>query len=219
MAEGPAVVLLTADRVTDVRRDTAMVLALAYERHKRQNREKSLGRTKEQKILHVVEAEAGFDLQRQPTRDAAGPNDFHHMLAAEEWAENNQYFRVSKQSTGGYRFQVLAQFRELLNFANSIDPATRKKIERVIDVFIPMDMQEAEVFATVYAAWNNLLIEGKAPTDDEIIREAREEWHSSKLKIPRAKFIEGLRRVRVSNFVPQGRGSFVPPPAQGQLAL
>jgi type I restriction enzyme S subunit len=82
-----------------------------------------------------------------------------------------------------------------------------------------MDMREAEVFATIYAAWNNLLIEGKAPTDDEIIRAAREEWHSSKLQILRAKFVEGLRRVRASNFVPQGRGRFVPAPAQSVLPL
>jgi hypothetical protein len=215
-----AVVISTAASLAvDMRRDTALVIALAYERHKSTNRDKSFGHTKEQKILHMVEAEAGFDLGRKPTRDAAGPNDFRHMLDAEEWAEANQYFKVSERASGGYQFQPLARYRDLLGFANSIDPATRKKIERVIDVFIPMDMQEAEVFATVYAAWNNLLIEGKAPTDDGIIRAAREEWHSSKLDIFRAKFVEGLRRVRASNLVPRGQGRFVPAPAQGTLPL
>jgi type I restriction enzyme, S subunit len=213
------VVIAPTANAADMRRDTALVIALAYERHKRSNRDKSFGHTKEQKILHMVEVEAGFNLGRQPTRDAAGPNDFHHMLAAEEWAETNRYFRVTERATGGYQFQPLARLGQLLNVANSLDPATRKKIERVIDVFIPMDMQQAEVFATVYAAWNNLLIEGKAPTDDEIVRAAREEWHSSKLDILRAKFVEGLRQVRASNFVPRGRGRFVPAPAQGALPL
>jgi hypothetical protein len=196
-----------------------LVIALAHERHKRRNRDRSFGHTKEQKILHMVEAEAEFDLGRQPIRDAAGPNDFHHMLDAEEWANANRYFRVSERAAGGYQFQPLAQFQALLSFASSINPTTRKKIERVIDVFIPMDMREAEIFATVYAAWNNLIIEGKVPTDDNIIRAARDEWHPSKLKIPRAKFVEGLRRVRETSFIPQGRGCFVPPPAQGKLAL
>ena len=214
-----AVVIRSNANVADMRRDTALVIALAYERHKKSNRDKSFGRTKEQKILHMVEAEAGFNLGRQPIRDAAGPNDFQHMLDAEEWAEANRYFRVSERATGGYEFQPLDQFRELLSFAGSIDPAIRAKIERVIDAIIPMNMQEAEVFATVYAAWNNLLIEGKAPSDDEIIRAARDEWHFSKLDIHRAKFVEALRRVRASNFVPQGQGRFVPPPAQGRLPL
>lgn len=218
-AKAPSVVSVPLKRVADARRDTAMVLALAYERHKGQNRDKSLGHTKEQKILHMVEAEAGFDLGRHPIRDAAGPNDFEHMLAAEEWAEANQYFSVTKRPSGGYQFQPLAQFRELLRFAHSIDPATRKKIDRIIDAFIPMDMQEAEVFATVYAAWNNLLIEGRTPTEDEIIRAAREEWHSNKLDIPPMKFVKSLRQLRASKFVPQGQGRFVPAPPQGVLPL
>jgi hypothetical protein len=213
-----AVIVSTAALASDIRRDTALVIALAYERHRRNNRDKSFRHTKEQKILHVVEAEAGFSLGRQPIRDAAGPNDFRHMLDAEEWAEGNRYFRVSEHGTG-YQFQPLARFSEFLTSAKSIDPTTRKKIEHVIDVFIPMDAQEAEVFATVYAAWNNLLIEGKTPTDDEIIRAAREDWHPNKLSIPRAKFVEGLRKARTAKLIPQGRGSFVPPPAQGQLAL
>ena len=136
---------------------------------------------------------------------------------------NNGQSRIdtlgSPRRTGRYQFQALPQLRELLDLENSIDPATRKKIERVIDEFVPMDTQEAEVFATIYAAWNNLLIEGKVPSDEEIIRAARDEWHPSKRNIPQAKFVEGLRRIRASKFIPQGRGSFVPPPAQGQLAL
>jgi type I restriction enzyme S subunit len=218
-AKAPSIVSFPSHEASNSKRDTAIMLALAYERHKRQNRDKSLGHTKEQKILHMIEAEAGFDLGRKPIRDAAGPNDFQHMLDAEDWAEANQYFKVSKRDNGGYQFRPLTRFGELLRFAKSIDPATRKNVEHVIDVFIPMNKQEAAIFATVYAAWNNLLIEGKMPTDNEIIRAAREEWHSSKLDIPREKFIEELRRVRASKFIPQGQGKFVPPPAQGQLAL
>jgi hypothetical protein len=53
----------------------------------------------------------------------------------------------------------------------------------------------------------------------EIVTAAREGWHPNKLNILRAKFVEGLRRVGASNFIPQGRGKFVPPPAQGQFDL
>ena len=144
LAKATRAIISPTANVADIKRDTALVIALAYERHKKSSRDKSFGHTKEQEILHMVEAEAEFDLGRKPTRDAAGPNDFRHMLDAEEWAEANRYFKVSERATGGYQFQALAQYRELLNFANSIDLAIRRKIERVIDVFIPMDMQEAE---------------------------------------------------------------------------
>jgi type I restriction enzyme S subunit len=202
--------------VANVRRDTALVIALAYERHKRKKRDWSFGHTKEQKILHMVEAEGGFDLRRQPIRAQAGPNDFRHMLDAEEWAEANQYFKISERADGGYQFHALARYAELRSLADSLDTAVRKKIECIIDVFVPMDMRQAEVFATVYAAWNNLIIDGKSPTDEAII-EACYAWHPKKAEIARSKFVEALRHIRDSRMQPTGRASYVPPPAQGQL--
>jgi len=45
----------------------------------------------------------------------------------------------------------------------------------------------AGLFATVHAAWNNLIFEGCDMTG-EIIREAREGWHAGKIRIPVAEF-------------------------------
>ncbi|MBZ9738229.1 restriction endonuclease subunit S [Mesorhizobium sp. CO1-1-4] len=204
---------------TDPNLDTAMVLALAYQRHKFHRRERTFAHTKQQKILHLVEAGADHPLGRQAIRDAAGPNDFLHMRAAEGWAEANQYFRVSRLEAGNYQFQPMAKFEKLLNLASSIEPTIRKKIEQVIDLFVPMSTRQAEVFATIYAAWNNLLLEGKTPTDEEIVRAAREDWHIKKLEIPRPVFFEGLQQVRQSAYNPKGTGRYVPPPAQAQLPL
>lgn len=212
-------VATVARRRSDQRRDTAMVLALAYHRHKFHNRHGSLGHTKEQKILHMVEDEADFDLGRQPIRDAAGPNDSHHMRIAEEWAESGNYFRVLKAQSGRYYFETLLKFKELIDEARQIDPTALLKIEAIIDLFVPMDSQQAEVFATVYAAWNNLLIDGKTPSDEEIVRAAREDWHIKKLEIPRIKFFDGIQQIKQSHLIPDGTGRYVPPPAQGQLSL
>ena len=43
------------------------------------------------------------------------------------------------------------------------------QLESVIDLLVPMDTQEAEVFATVHAAWNKLLIDGVEVTDGAIV--------------------------------------------------
>ncbi|WP_299378818.1 hypothetical protein, partial [uncultured Kiloniella sp.] len=67
----------------------------------------------------------------------------------------------------------------------------------------------AELVATVHAAWNNLLLDGKKPSEDDIVHEARENWHSDKLKIPRHEFIEALARIRRENIMPKGMGKRV----------
>jgi len=42
-------------------------------------------------------------------KDAAGPNDFPHMLKAEEWAKERRFFEfVSRGGGKGYDFKKLA---------------------------------------------------------------------------------------------------------------
>jgi hypothetical protein len=63
--------------------------------------------------------------------------------------------------------------------------------------------------ATLYAAWNNLLLQGQTPDDEAIVQEARENWHASKLKIERDKFFKGLEWMRLKGLVPTGNGRYV----------
>lgn len=50
-------------------------------------------------------------------------------------------------------------------------------VETLFRKLEPLDYEEAELTATVYTAWNDLLLTREAmPGDDEIIRQAREEW-------------------------------------------
>jgi hypothetical protein len=89
------------------------------------------------------------------------------------------------------------------------------KLERIIDLLVPMDSQEAEVFATVYAAANNLLIDGVVVTDTAILCAAREGWPPDKLKIPESKFRSAIERIRREDRVPYATTKCV----SGQQAL
>ena len=195
---------------------SAFVLLLAYERHRSAFRDRTFGHVKAEKILHLVEAEAGLDLGRAPIRDAAGPNDFGHLLGVDRWAKQHRRFAFDRRGKG-YTFERLADFQVSLETANTIDAPTRARVEKIIDLFVPMDTEAAELFATLYATWNNLLIEGKSPDDADILRAAREDWHSDKLKIPCDRFAAALRHLKASEFIPSGRGKFVPPTPQRDL--
>ena len=195
---------------------SAFVLLLAYERHRSARRDRTFGHVKAEKILHLVEAEAGLDLGRAPVRIAAGPADFPRLLAVDRWAKQHRRFAFDKRGKG-YTFERLTDFQTSLDVASTIDAPTRARVEAIIDLFVPMDTEAAELFATIYAAWNNLLIEGKSPDDADILQAAREDWHPDKLKIPRDRFAAALRHLRASEFVPSGRGKFVPPAPQRDL--
>jgi type I restriction enzyme S subunit len=77
--------------------------------------------------------------------------------------------------------------------------------------------EEAEIIATLFAAWNDFLIDGHSPNDDEIVREVRENWHEEKRRFAPVKLRQWLDWLRESGLVPTGK----PPHTrhQAQLAL
>jgi len=184
---------------------TANVIAFAYYRHILKRRGKTFGRVKAQKTLHLVESIGGLDLDRSPMKDVAGPNDFQHQLEAEKWAKAEQFFEFVKRSFGpGYDFKKLARFDEMMDTAKTIIAPHREALNKAIDIVLPMDTQQAEVFATVHAAWNNLILDGKEITEEAILFEARENWHPKKLAININKFKKAIRKIRVDNLIPDG---------------
>lgn len=188
---------------------TADILAFAYAKHRAAKRDRTLGRVKGQKVLHLVEAVAGVDLGRDPIKDAAGPNDSAHMRRAEDCAAQQDYFSFEARETGGYDFKPGRNFDKLLASAYARLSAHKDAIAKVIDLVVPMDSQEAEVLATVHAAWNNLIIDGVKPTRDAIIAEARDNWTTSKLDIPVSKFENAIRFIRQSSITPDGSAKAV----------
>lgn len=186
----------------------AKVICLAYARHERLRRERTFGRVKEQKTLHLVESIGRLDLGRQPMQDPAGPNDFQHMLKAEEWAKVHGIFEMVKRE-GGYDFRKLSAFDTHLSQARQELAPYLPQLEPVIDLLVPMDKQEAEVFATVHAAWNNLLIDGAEVTDSAIVSAARENWHADKLRIPEPMFRTAIALIREKELVPDGTAKYV----------
>jgi type I restriction enzyme S subunit len=76
-------------------------------------------------------------------------------------------------------------------------------------LLLPLNSRQAEIVATLYAAWNNLLLQGQTPDDEAIVHEARANWHASKLKIERDKFFRGLQWMREKGLVPSGKGRYV----------
>lgn len=201
---------LTASNIVDTTtpKYTAEILAFAFDKHEGKRRDRTFGHVKAQKILHLVEAVGGMDLGRTPKKDAAGPNDFQHMLDAEEWAEDSQFFKFEKRGEG-YKFVKLSQFSTLLAAAKKNLKSKQAKLNKVINLLLPMDSSQAEIIATVHAAWNNLLLDGKEINDEAIVFEARDNWHPDKMKINRDKFFTALGTIRQKGITPKGVGQYV----------
>nr|WMC98911.1 restriction endonuclease subunit S [Aminobacter aminovorans] len=188
---------------------SAQILALGYSRHQSAQREKTYGHVKAQKLLHLAETVCGYDLGRVPIRDAAGPNDMEHMRRVEDWAKAKQVFEFQRRPLGGYTFVQLEGFSQAIRGLQS-EPGNRlSRLVKIIDLLVPMDKEDAEVLATVHAAWSNLIIDGVAITDELIVTAAREDWHPDKMKIARSKFFDAIRKIKSASIEPNGTARYV----------
>lgn len=188
---------------------TANVIAYAYWLHKKQKRDKSFKRIKAQKCLHNVEAIAGVDLGRQPRQYRNGPHDEPHMARAQEWAKSAGFFEFVLGRDGkGYDFKKLPNYNEhWIAAVAAINPVSTL-LERAIGPLVPMNMEEAEVFTTVHAAWNNLIRDGVTITDNAIVKAARDDWDPPK-NIPERKFREAIKLIRSKAMTPDGSAKYV----------
>ncbi|HLG41025.1 MAG TPA: hypothetical protein VI461_15195 [Chitinophagaceae bacterium] len=169
-----------------------------------------LGHVKVEKVSHLVEYHLDIDLGRTPRKLAAGPADFTHLKKVEHRAKMKNWF-ISVQSPGdiGYSYRKGRSFSYLLSDINRHLKTFNDEVNKLIELFLPMNKEQAEVVVTVYAAWNNLLLDNKTISDEAVIREAREDWTKEKLKIEREKFLKSLQWLRTKNIIPKGYGQKV----------
>nr|WP_232610173.1 restriction endonuclease subunit S [Leptospira santarosai] len=189
----------------------AGVIAMVIQAHEKQPKYlEHLGHVKCEKIAHLVESHLGISLGRTPVKDAAGPDDYPHLKKVESRAMKANYFGIKKLNIG-HTYQSKHGMQKILTrVSNQLDSKDLQKIKNLIQDFMPLDKLRSEVVATLFAAWNNLLIEGKQPTNEEIIFEARENWTPEKLKIPRENFLKTLLWMRRKGYIPEGKGAIVP---------
>jgi type I restriction enzyme S subunit len=167
------------------------------------------GRTAAMKLLYLAQAHVGLELDLRPVRDAAGPldqwiYDFERKGAREDW------FKVSTSTIANGKTKIAYQPGRMLaaqcaQAERLLSAGQRKEYERVLDLFADRTTEEAEIIATLFAAWNDFLIDGHSPDDDRIVTEVREHWHEKKGRFAPTLLRQWLAWLRQNNLIPTGR--------------
>ncbi|MGE0772348.1 MAG: restriction endonuclease subunit S [Cyclobacteriaceae bacterium] len=196
----------------------AGVLSLVIDTHEKSVEHRSkLSRVKGEKIAHMVEAHLGIDLGRTPVKDAAGPDDYHHLMKVESRSKKANWFEPKKAGKIGHTYQSKRGLVKIIDRVKTTVPDKQfKGIEDLINLFLPMNLEQSEIVATVYAGWNNLLLQGKQPSDEEIVYESRENWSKRKEGIDRKRFFSALTWMREQGLIPMGRGKEVMAPMESR---
>ena len=176
----------------------------------RQGSAKNFGRVKLQKLLYLAEVHAGIhELAGNYVREAAGPLAPDLLSETERGMEAAGFYRtvVPVNEGDGYTYSRIGktgshgdQFAALLG-----DRAAA--LSQLIDRFKDYDKRQVEAITTLYAVWNDALLDGETPSEDRIIRGVLEEWHPEKKdKFTATDLKPWLAWMRRNGVVPTGTG-------------
>lgn len=171
----------------------------------------TFGRVKLQKVAYLAECHVGItEIGGTYVREAAGPldrgmiGDMESEAAVLSGVQINQPGGAGTAVTYKPSQQQGAHRQELAGFLG-VDRAA--KLDALIRDMLTLDTKGAEAVATLYAVWNDALIEGEKLTDDEIVAAFLSEWHPEKAKKFRPyELHDWLGWMRRHDLVPAGCG-------------
>lgn len=166
------------------------------------------GRTAAAKVMYLAQAHVGLELDLKPERKAAGPldiwiYDFERKSQSKGWLEINEKTLASGRKKTEYR--CLAALSEPAAKAEALMSSTQKaEFDRLIYALAGKKTEEVEIIATLFAAWNDFLIDGVQPTDEQIISDVRENWHQRKARFSPVELGRWLDWLRRESLIPRG---------------
>jgi hypothetical protein len=207
----------TSSTARNYRLAKRMPYAMAHiiDRYSRQPRyARHLGRVKMEKLLHGIEAIVGVDFGRVPIKHDYGPADIQLLDLAQNNASELAYFKTveERKDKDSYRFRYDKGecFEDAITHFHNEFEHQKGAIDRLLDLFLEFNTADTELRMTLYATWNNLLLQNiPIENDAQLIGEAHTWSKSKEEKFNPDDFIEPLQWLRDNDLVPKGEGKLV----------
>jgi type I restriction enzyme S subunit len=165
----------------------------------------TFGRIQLEKLMYLCEAHVGIDLEGDYRRQAAGPLD-PDIYKLENLARKYQWFSSRKRARFGIEYSPGTRIADRTSAAKTLLGNKSGEMDRLLGWFEAMNTEQAEVFATVFAAWNDLLIDGTEATEHKIIEQVREHWHEAKERFTPQRLRDCIGWMHKNSFAPRGVG-------------
>jgi type I restriction enzyme S subunit len=175
------------------------------------------GKIEIQKVLYLFDYFLGISSNTQYYRYKHGPYDLKLDSYLDALVSNKWFDRIPGKA---YLYVKGSNFEEFHTHYETLFSKYEGKIERLIHFITPMKRtSQVERAATLFAVWNDLLIDGNtAPTDAEIIAEARTNWTPNKAHSTEETWQGTLDKMKKNGIIPKGIGLHtLPMPERGSI--
>ena len=164
---------------------------------------KGMGRVKLEKTMYTIETIIGFDFETEYVRQVAGPLDESLYKCEGIISRVNHWYTVCA-SQHGVSYKPTKNADKYQSYYCRYFGNYNTEIERIIDIFASYTTEQAEVIATLLAAWNDAIIEGKSFTDTDIVNDVLNNWSEEKKRFSKDVWLRAMDELRKKDLIPKG---------------
>jgi type I restriction enzyme, S subunit len=170
--------------------------------------EPTFGHTKLMKLLYLSEQAGGMALQTNYKKFAAGPFDGKTLTLIDKEFVKNKWFAIDKRS-----FTIGGQKREATIYNRTEKSLLYKKhfdnyfeseaetINRIVELFRKEKTQTAEIVATLYFAWKELVTANTIISEDSLVK-GFYQFHKEKKKFTEDQILLGYEYMMANELYP-----------------
>ena len=162
------------------------------------------GKVQLQKLLYLLDIHVGMNVDTKYYRYEHGPYDrqldrYIDVLIKNRWYEqrhDNGEILIKGKNHDEFVRKYKNQFRE-----------KQMEINQLIDALRDMKTSQLERIATLYAVWNDFILEGEShPTDEKILHEVVTNWTANKANPQDGTWKLSLEKMKKLGIIPTGKG-------------
>lgn len=166
---------------------------------------KQKGKIYNQKVLYLLNTYLGLNLDVQYYRYKHGPYDVMLDSYIDTLVENG--WCVKSVSKGAENIEIGPNYGVFEEKYGSYFSEYDTEINSLIQFVQPMKRSQIERVATLFAVWNDMILDGKCtPTDAEIVSEVMSGWTENKANFAYDTWLGTLNKMRNNGIVPKGQG-------------
>ena len=166
--------------------------------------EPTFGHVKMEKILFLTERLCHINIGSHYHRDAAGPYDNRALRSIDSQLKKQKWFEVRRTEKGN-RYVPMQNRGKHKTYFDKYFSAILPIFEKIIGTFKTQNTERCEIVATLYGAWEDLLNSNKTFTDTDIVNEVLNNWHESKKRISKERWLNAIQWMRENGFAPDVR--------------
>lgn len=163
------------------------------------------GKIYNQKVLYLLNTYLGLNLGVQYYRYKHGPYDIMLDSYIDTLVENGWCVKTIKN--GAENLEIGPNYGAFEEKYGSHFSEFDAEINSLIQFVQPMKRSQIERIATLFAVWNDMILDGKStPTDAEIVSEVMFGWTENKANFAYDTWLGTLNKMKSNGIVPKGRG-------------